>query len=285
MRMSLLRFAKRPLIYFLILFQFTGCATNLHRVERSSLANQDISNEIALGKQIHGLIVSKIPVCNNEQVIDYVREIGTSLARFAKRQELEYQFIVLQDDRIYATSAPGGFVYITTGFLLFLNNESELAYVLAHEIGELQFKNPRLSQTRAIFEKLLKGGALVAPVFGNIGALAMIGFVSIYAITDGDISREKKLYQADAKSLDFMMKANYDPQGAIDVFYKMINATPKELMYLYDFYQTHPVTTTRLGKLESEFSKLKLNNKTFNTNRSHFLAMINPLKPPVLTTA
>ena len=51
-----------------------------------------------------------------------------------------YHVIVLKDDdTINACAAPGGFIMITTGMLNFLENENELAMILAHEIGHLEF--------------------------------------------------------------------------------------------------------------------------------------------------
>lgn len=51
-----------------------------------------------------------------------------------------YHVLVLNDDEtINACAAPGGFVIVTTGMLKFLENENELAMILAHEIGHLEF--------------------------------------------------------------------------------------------------------------------------------------------------
>ena len=79
----------------------------------------------------------------------------------------------LYSEKIYATSAPGGFVYVTTGMLTYLENEAELAGILAHEIGEQQFKDPRFSKIQKGIEHMTHGVALVGPLFGQIGALAV----------------------------------------------------------------------------------------------------------------
>ena len=268
----------KSLAVLLIILQFWGCASEHNQISGSQSVSGDTANEVALGKQIHELIVSRIPVCPNEEVDRYVQSIGRQIARYAKRQEIPYEFIVLQDDRMYATSSPGGFVYITSGFLLFLKNEAELAFILAHEIGELQRKDPRLSHTRKIVEQLMKTGATVAPAFGGIGALAMLGVFGVYAMTNNDISKEERIYNADAKALEMMVNSGYDPQGAFNVFYNIANASSKELMYFYDYYQARPVTTARLARLERKFAQLDLSGKSFDMDRSHYMKMIEPLK-------
>ncbi len=269
---------KKILTLLLIVSQFSGCASNQSQIAPGKLSS-DVESEISLGKRINELIISRIPLCQNEEINRYVEDIGSNVAKHAKRQEISYHFLVLQDDRFYATSAPGGFIYITSGFLVFLKNEAELAYSLGHEIGELQYKDPRLSQAHAMLENALKTGAAIAPAFGSIGALAFLGIVGVYSMTGKDESKDQRIYEADTKALEMMSKAGYDPQGAMDVFFSIAHATPKELMYLYDYYQTRPVTSMRLTKLENGFKRLDLKNKNFNTNRFHYIQMIEPLKP------
>ena len=51
-----------------------------------------------------------------------------------------YNVVVLKDDKtVNACAAPGGFVFVTTGMLKYLKSETELALILAHEIGHLEF--------------------------------------------------------------------------------------------------------------------------------------------------
>ena len=72
----------------------------------------------------------------------YVKSI---VDRLVKHSSLPYAYggfhvIVLKDDEtVNACAAPGGFVFVTTGMLKYLNSEEELALILAHEIGHLEF--------------------------------------------------------------------------------------------------------------------------------------------------
>ena len=95
----------------LIPIYFSGCSVRSHfpRSARGESIMQSSAGEVALGKQIHEYIISKIPVYNSPAVFGYVSKIGENLSIFAKRKNLSYQFIILRDDRIYATSTPGGF--------------------------------------------------------------------------------------------------------------------------------------------------------------------------------
>ena len=276
---------KKIIAVLILAFYLPACASNSRQIHSDHAPGQTPLNteELALGRQINDYIISKIPVYDNPEAVQYIQTIGKHLAAFAKRRDLSYQFIILKDERIYATSAPGGFVYITTGFLVFLENEAELAAVLAHEIGELQIKDPRFSRTRAVMEKVITGGAMVAPIFGNFGALAVLGLVGMYALMDQGDAQAKRLLKADKMALKLLTSAEEDPQGLIDVCYKLLNASPRDLMYLYDYYQTRPVTESRIKKLESNFTSLPLRDKTFTTNRNYFLGTLKSLRLPLTT--
>lgn len=270
----------KPVLAVVLIFSLaTGCAPLSHRTTQSapSVSTSD-QNEIALGRQINESILSRMTVCDLPVVTQYVREVGEQLVPHVDRKSLPYQFVVLKDERIYATSAPGGFVYITTGFLKFLNNESELAAVLAHELGELQYRDPRLSQILKGFEKLVETAGVVAPVFGSIGALTMIGLVSVRAMVGRETSMEKRMDQADRFELDFLTAANFDPQSALDVARKIQNPPANDLMFLYDYRQSRPMTEPRIQKMETYFAALPLEGKRFDVNRPRFLAATEPLR-------
>ncbi len=270
---------QNGLAVFLIAAQFCGCASRpqiSHSLAAvSAQSNQD---EIALGAKIHEFIISKIPVYDHPEINDYVTGIGRSMVSHVKRKDLPYRFIILKDDRIYATSAPGGFIYITTGFLLFIQNEAELSAVLAHEIGELQMKDRRLSRLNDYMEKTLAAGAMVAPAFGTIGALGLLGLFGVYAVSGRVDSQEKRIYKADKTALIIMTQANEDPQGLVEILRRILYAGPRDLMYLYDYMQSRPVTSERIEKTERFFSALSLEQRSFDTRRDHFLEEMQPIK-------
>lgn len=71
--------------------------------------------------------------------------VGKIVDRLLKNSTLPYAYsgyhvLVLKDDKtVNACAAPGGFIFVTTGMLKYLKSEEELALILAHEIGHLEF--------------------------------------------------------------------------------------------------------------------------------------------------
>lgn len=263
----------------LILAMATGCSSfGRHGLSSKAAVSAQDAEEISVGRQIHESIIAKMPVYEDAVVTGYIRQLGQSFVPHVKRQNLPYQFSVLSDDRIFATSAPGGYVYITTGFIEFLDNEAELASVLAHEMGELQRRDPKLSTSLKLLEKTIQGSAVVAPIFGSIGALAMLGLVGVHSLAANEPYKTSRLEKADDLALQYLSEAGYDPQGMINLYYKILEASPQELMYLFDYQQSRTVTWSRVANLEKLFKNLPSDRQIFNVNRERFLSMTQTLR-------
>ena len=73
----------------------------------------------------------------------YVAEVGASLAR-ASNDPMPYGgylFALVDSDEVNAFAVPGGFVFVTTGMLDFLQDEDELAAILGHEMGHEELRH------------------------------------------------------------------------------------------------------------------------------------------------
>ena len=232
------------------------------------------AREAEMGRQIHQAILSSFRIYSEPRLVGYVTRTGRSLARRAERQNLKYRFTVLYDDRAYATEAPGGFVYITTGFLNYLQNESELAALLAFEIATLQFRDPKFSTTQRAFGVVGRAGAVAAPFLGQIGMLAASAFVLLQALTESrtgdEVSRMKK---ADQRALRYLVESRRDPQGYLDLMGRLLNLSPEWKPYFYDFLYTRPMTVERYQDILKGFEKLPLDGRSFTANRDRYLAM------------
>ena len=242
-------------------------------------ASPKLSGEVAIGEQIDQTIMASFYAYTEPEFVSYVNQIGKSISDQAERKDLSYRFTVLYSDKIYAASAPGGHIYLTTGLVYFLDNESELAAVIAHEVGELQYKDPRLSKARKVLETVLKGGTMIGPAFGEIGALATLGLAMVKTAVDSQQkSLEQKVLDADDRAMNYMTKAGYDPQAYLDVFNKFLSAGKEAVPYFYDYYKARPITVNRIASMQQNFQALPLQDKTFETNRGQFLEMSKGIK-------
>ena len=262
----------------LVLVLIAGCARGHAAREKSApdniRASETNAREEELGRQIHQSIISSFRVYTEPRLVGYVSRVGRALSKKALRRDLIYRFTVLYDDRVYATSAPGGFVYITTGFLNFLQNEPELAAVLAHEIAQLQNRDVQITRARKAMTLVTQGGAIAAPFLGPIGSLAAGGLVLLNAFVESRVGTpEGRIRKADRDALHYMTAAGEDPQGYLDVLGRILNPSPEWSAYLYDYSSSHPLDIKRFQKVMGDFEKLSLEGKNFDVHRARYLEL------------
>lgn len=95
------------------------------------------TEEADIGRESAAVLLGAAPLLDDARVQAYVNKVGLWVALQSDRPDLKWRFAVLDDADINAFAAPGGYVFITKGLLARLRNESELAGVLAHEIGHV----------------------------------------------------------------------------------------------------------------------------------------------------
>ena len=259
---------RQAISLILLLALLTSCA-RYHRPQ-SGVEVSYVSEEAEVGAQIHRHILERFDVNSNANLNAYVRSVGEKMLPFTDRKDLNYRFVILNDDRIYSTHVPGGYIYVTVGLFRFLTSEIELAGILAHEVGALQYRDPNWSKTKKVFDQLLRTGHYIGPAFGGIGVLSLMGLYLVSQVLVGEASIEKQLLKADEIALGYMVKSGYDPQGLIDPLRRMLDPTSKFRPYLYDYLQSHPVGPERLARIEEHFRELPLENTEFDSGRDAY---------------
>jgi Zn-dependent protease with chaperone function len=98
----------------------------------------ELSADVA-GKPLDGLANRDVtpPTGERASLNEYVNKVGKALAANSERPDIRWTFMVLDDPSVNAFSAPGGYVFVTTGLLKAVENEAQLAGVLGHEIGHV----------------------------------------------------------------------------------------------------------------------------------------------------
>jgi beta-barrel assembly-enhancing protease len=97
----------------------------------------------------------------------YLNTLGKSLASFSSRPNIDWKFVVVESDALNAYGVPGGTVAVTTGLLKLVENEAQLAGVLAHEIGHVTLRH---SQTA--YKDAKKGTCISVYTAKRMGAEA-----------------------------------------------------------------------------------------------------------------
>lgn len=266
---------RKILPVLLCCFLASGCATQTEYDRPVAVpGSSDLTEEQRTGEAIHNEILASFYPYTDPKVVKYVNDLGQSLAAQAKRHDLQYRFTILYSEKIYATSAPGGYVYITTGMLNFLENEAELAAVLAHEIGEQQTVDRRFTKRDDVVGAAAQVGSAVGPMFGPLGSLASLGLVLLQAYNESSFKTPaERLLLSDASAMKYLMNTGYDPQALMDVQKHFLNAGEKMTIFFYDYYQSRPITEERIKAIEKEFQKLPLGGKSLITDAVEYQTM------------
>ncbi|HEY2921089.1 MAG TPA: M48 family metalloprotease [Candidatus Binatia bacterium] len=214
--------------------------------------------ELEIGKQVSKQVAALFGVYRDPKVERYVMDVGnrvlaTSHLRRAGADEqvrnTPVTFGVLDSPIINAMALPGGYIYVTRGMLAHLNNEDQLATVLAHEIGHVAARHAaRQAWQQQIGQGLLLGGALVGQGLGlpaqdilNLGSMAAQLIFLRY-------SREDEL-EADKLGAEYSSAAGYDPREVIPFFQTLSRIQEKEGQGMPSFLATHPNPGDRIQRI------------------------------------
>ncbi|MBW4458916.1 MAG: M48 family metalloprotease [Nodosilinea sp. WJT8-NPBG4] len=204
-------------------------------VQLGNLSDQD---EVNLGTQIDRQLKAQgVRVYNRDSGVSaYINEIGQRLAGSSDRPDIPYTFQVVNDDSVNAFATAGGFVYIQAGLIKEAANESELAGVMAHEIGHITGRHA-ISQMRQ--QALASGVAGALEVRQD--ALVNIGVQLALQLPN---SREAE-YDADRRGFNNLGRAGYDTRGFITFMQKLEGRSSAE------FLSSHPNPGNRVSNLQS----------------------------------
>jgi len=207
--------------------------------------NPSKEEEIQLGREITGNLLGAAPLVNDEALQNYVNQVGRWVASQSERADLPWRFGVIESEAINAFAAPGGYIVLTKGLYRKLENEAQLAGVLAHEIGHVVRKHHlKVIQKQQLLsmgagllgEKVSKGNQTLDKVIGNGAEIMARGL---------DKNAE---YEADRDGVTLATRAGYDSYGLPEVL-QSISASSNSEGGLTLLYKTHPHPDERLAKL------------------------------------
>lgn len=207
------------------------------------------AEEGEIGRESAAVLLGAAPLLQDKKVQAYVNRVGMWLALQSDRPELSWRFAVLDDADINAFAAPGGYIFITKGLLARVQNEAELAGVLAHEIAHV-VANHHLVAIRKEAKLKLAGIAMQVALedrgtdTSQLEALAG-GAKLVYA---RGLDRKDE-HHADRLGVVLAARAGYDPYGLVAVLQTLERMNPQsgELGLLM---KTHPAPSDRIAQLD-----------------------------------
>lgn len=112
------------------------------------------AQEVDLGDAMSENIALHLNVISNDELTAHLREIGDRLIRYLPPTQLKFRFYLVDLPSVNAFSIAGGRVYVSRKLVAFVQNDDELAGVLAHELGHIVTHQTAIQMTRSFREVL-----------------------------------------------------------------------------------------------------------------------------------
>ena len=234
----------------ILLFGLMACSKNS---DDNSVNIFSVEKDIELGQQLDEEIranPSEYPILSESQYPEaygHLRRIRDTILNSGKvfyKERFDWKITILHDDEVLnAFAAPGGYIYVYTGIIKYLDSEYQLAGVLGHEIAHADRRHSTDQMTKRYGVGLLLQAAL-----GQESALAQIstGLLSL------SFSRKDES-EADEYSVIYLCPTEYQADGAASFFEKISEAGggggPT-------FLSTHPNPENRVQDIKAKANAL-----------------------------
>lgn len=246
--------------FFAILMTLSACKGGV-RVPNINLF--PLSDDIALGEQVSKQIESdtkQFPILaeqGNEELYRYVRGITRKIlnsGRVKHKDDFKWQIKIIDDvNTLNAFCTPGGYIYVYTGLIKFLDSEDQLAGVMGHEIAHADLRHSTRQMT-----KVYGVQTMLSVVTGKAdpGLMEQIAL----SIINLKFSRGHET-ESDNNSVHYLCGTSYNAAGAAGFFEKIQQqggGRPPAFM------STHPNPENRVENIHAKAAKSGCTGKSTN---------------------
>jgi predicted Zn-dependent protease len=213
--------------------------------------------DVTEARQEHAELVRELGGAETGPRAAYVESIGRRVGNYSgvANPGQALHFTTLNSAVENAFSVPGGYVYVTRQLLGLMDDESQLAFALGHEVGHIAANHAHIREQYAernplgVFGQII--GAIFGPGIGNIlTARSKLDLLSF--------SRDQE-YEADTLGLRYMIAAGYDPAGASGILAALSRNTALQLRVqgrtnrqTPEWASTHPLSENRMQRALAE---------------------------------
>ncbi len=226
-----------------------------------------LDSQVRMGQEFAQQVEQTSHLITDPMVNEYVNRLGQNLVRNSD-SKLPFTIKVLDVEEPNAFALPGGFMFVNAGTLLMADDESEVAGVLAHEIGHVAACHAARGATRSTMAQLA-----MIPVVIMTGGIAGIGInqaanFGIPAVFS-KFGRNFEA-QADYLGVQYAYKAGYDPNGMINFFEKLQALEKRRPGFATKLYGDHPQTPDRISQSQREIGTILPPRDQYILNTSDF---------------
>ena len=229
----------------------SGCSTEYNIVTgKEEIFYYSTDREVQMGEAISKQVEKEYKLVDDPLIQKRVEDIGKKIAGVSDRKEIDYHFKVLDDEEVNAVSLPGGFVYVNKGLIDKIDNDDELAGVLAHEVGHIVARHSIKKLQALQGYSILRILVAQAPAAGAVGNAADAAFLELLL----GYAREDELL-ADQLGTRYAKLAGYDPHGMIKFLEKLQEINRRKPLMPRSYFKTHPYVPDRIRVVKQELGE------------------------------
>ena len=220
--------------------------------------------ERRLGEQVMNNIQRDPDYLEDAPTLDYLNQLGGQLLGTSPEARgdagYDFFFFAVRDPSLNAFALPGGFIGSHSGLVLAAQSESELASVLAHEIGHVSQRHiARMIGNQRKDALLPMAGILIAALAArsspDLAGAAMMGGTGLAAQRQLSFGRDAER-EADRLGLQILRGAGFELNGMVNFFGRLQNASRNRTDNLPSYLRTHPMTGERMADIEARIRNL-----------------------------
>ncbi|HPG56558.1 MAG TPA: M48 family metalloprotease [Candidatus Wallbacteria bacterium] len=170
-----------------------------------------------------------------------LNRVAERIAAVSDRRDIGYSFKILKMNEVNAFAVPGGAIYVTSEMMNFISSDSELAFILGHEMGHQVGRHSIKAFEKALLIDYFIRNSKAGVIKNNKQALEIANmFLSM------QYSRENE-FESDRYGFKYATMTGYNPYGSVAFFDKLKNKYEKDKTPAFlRLFQTHPSTHDRL---------------------------------------
>jgi|CXWL01.1.fsa_nt_gi septum formation protein len=225
-----------------IVLSLSSCSTeyNLATQKQETLL-YGAEREKSIGAAMAQAVDKELKLSADVDANERVEKILKRITAVCDRQELVYTIKVIDDDKINALSLPGGYVYVYKELMDKVENDDQLAAVIAHEVGHITARHS-MKRLQSVYGDMLLQLAAITATNGNFASGVNVALSSVFFAH----AREDE-YEADALGIKYMKKAGYKVDEAVNMLKKLKFYQDKEPSRPYSYWRTHPYLSQRIA--------------------------------------
>jgi beta-barrel assembly-enhancing protease len=261
----------------------SGCATSPVG-GKSILVGMSEAEEIQADREVSPQQFSQdLGAVQDEAINRYLSEVGQRLDASTHRPQMPYSYRVLNANYVNAYTFPGGAMGVTRGILVDLDDESELAALLGHELGHVNARHAAQRQGTSMVAQVAMSGVNLIGAATGFGGLAELGSQLGASVLLSSYSRDNER-EADALGQEYMVRAGYPAKGMVGLQQLLVEQQKESPGMLQTMFSTHPMSSERrdTAKQLAESKYAASNNR--DAGRQRFMdntAALRRIKPTI----